>query len=167
MNDPISTVNVQDGACRLRLRPGYTLLEALLVLAIMGIVAGMTATSFRELANEFDSAVSETSAYMRLTRHRAIAKTSAYRVVLVSQNQLRAEYANTCESDVWTVDDQALLFLEGRTTLEVQDVLPNQAFVCFSSRGVASASSTLVLRDPRGRYAELEIFVGGGVKTNR
>jgi prepilin-type N-terminal cleavage/methylation domain-containing protein len=149
----------------MRVRGGFSLVEALVVMALVGVVLGISANTFRGMTNDLENAVAETAGFFRQTRVKAMATTSAYRVVVNSSTELAAEWAATCSDLTWTNDAALTLRLRDHTKL---DGLTAGAIVtCFNSRGVASGNPKLTVHDRRGRKTEVEVFVGGGVRINR
>src|SRR6056297_1385178 len=61
-------------------RRGFTILELLILLAVLAIVFAIAALDVRPLHNEARSAANEVASAVRLTRGRAMATTSAHRL---------------------------------------------------------------------------------------
>ena len=86
-------------------RRGFTLIEFLVVVAVIGIVAAIAALDVRPLNNEARNAASEFASTVRQTRARAMATTSAYRLVLVANDRVVVETRATCDgSETWVAE---------------------------------------------------------------
>lgn len=138
---------------------GYSVLELIAVLAIAGIVSAISFSNLRELSNPLDTGTAQVMSFLRHVRTRAVATTSAYKVTPLGNNQLRAQYAATCDS--------ALFTNESKTTLELPTgvTFPSTLWsVCFSSRGLADGNTILTLIDSDGRSRSVEVYLGGAVR---
>ncbi|PTA67660.1 type II secretion system protein [Deinococcus arcticus] len=153
-------------------RQGFTLLELLMVMAILGILFGIGMVSFQNLRNPArDTARAVHSALFQM-RADAAANTQARRLVLLSNGGLQIQSALRCagpNQGTWTV--QGLVELPERmarrpVTLTRQggSVDPN-VIVCYSARGLAVIGGQLNIDDTRSRYA-VQVALSGGVKSS-
>ncbi|MDZ7707506.1 MAG: prepilin-type N-terminal cleavage/methylation domain-containing protein [Trueperaceae bacterium] len=156
-------------------RQGFTLLELLILLAVLAIVFAIAALDVRPLNNEARNAANEVASAVRLTRARAMATTSAHRLVLASGAELRMEAAVACDdASGWTDETRFATTLSGTAEIaELSDTgLPadyapaaaGDVLLCFDPRGLADASPTVKIEDGRGRIAEVDVYAGGGVE---
>jgi prepilin-type N-terminal cleavage/methylation domain-containing protein len=155
-------------------RHGFTLLELLILLAVLGIVFAIAALDVRPLTNDARNAATELASAVRLTRSRAMATTSAHRLVVDGPSSLRVEAAVGCDDpeDDWAVEDRfGTTFSGGATLQEIAqgggDPAPaasGDVLLCFDARGLADASPTVLLEDGRGRSATVDVYAGGGVE---
>lgn len=143
-------------------RSGFTVIELVIVLSMIGLMAAIALPRFRELSNELENAARETGGFFRQARAEAMTTTSAYRVISNSSRRLRAEYAPSCnsEDDEWTLD-RGLPF-ELRERASFMDLAADSTLICFDTRGVGDANPVLTIQRA-GRIAEVEVFLGGGV----
>jgi prepilin-type N-terminal cleavage/methylation domain-containing protein len=148
-------------------RPGFTLVEALIVVILVGLVMGIAANTFSGLSNDLENAAAETGAFFRQVRARAMTTTSAYRVVYASATELRTESARACNDTTWTGDAGLSLVLRERTTVKADGIADGDVVVCYNSRGIGNASPTLIVTSRVGEEAEVEIFAGGAVRVTR
>jgi len=150
---------------------GATLVELLVVMSILAIAAAVGVLNLRPLADPLQDAVTQAEGYLKQVRAKAMATTSAYRVVLGSTG-LRAWYAPSCRAANFT-EDAALRLdlpegvrLEARWAQSGQDFAPSD-WVCFTSRGLLLGSQSeeplLEFRDGKGRVKTLRVMLGGGV----
>jgi prepilin-type N-terminal cleavage/methylation domain-containing protein len=146
---------------------GLTLLELLMVLALVGIVAGIGFVNFRSLGGDVTNGAHQLAGGFKQARARAMASTSAYRLVYLSPSELRAEWARNCAGEGgWAVDPRFKLELPSNVVIhEVVNPLGTDVVLCFNSRGLADANPTLHLRDAEGRAAEVEVLIGGAVEV--
>ena len=155
-------------------RRGFTILELLILLAVLAIVVAIAALDVRPLHNEARSAANEVASAVRLTRARAMATTSAHRLVVAGPSELRTEAAIACDdAGGWTEEARFATTLSGSAEIAelsasgaAADYAPATAgdvLLCFDPRGLADASPTVKLRDARGRIAEVDLYAGGGV----
>jgi len=156
-------------------RRGFTILELLILLAVLAIVFAIAALDVRPLHNEARSAANEVASAVRLTRGRAMATTSAHRLVVAGPSELRMEAAVACDDATgWTEETRFATTLSGSARIaelsdsgDASDYGPATAgdvLLCFDPRGLADASPTVKLRDARGRIAEVDVYAGGGVE---
>ena len=156
-------------------RRGFTLLELLILLAVLAIVIAIAALDVRPLNNEARSAANEVASAVRLTRARAMATTSAHRLVVAGASELRMEAAIACEdASGWTDETRFATTLSGTAQItELSDTGDPADYVaatagdvlsCFDARGLGDASPTVKIEDRRGRTAEVDVYAGGGVQ---
>lgn len=144
-------------------RAGFTLIEAIIVMLLVGVVLTIAAPSLRGVGKELESAASEAAAVFRQTRSAAMARTAAYRVSVVSPTELRGEFASTCGSTTWETDTRVRLDLRDGIVMAGDSIIAGKSLVCYSSRGLGDASPTFTVRDRRGREFRIDVFVGGAV----
>lgn len=150
-------------------RHGFTLLELLVIVSMIGLLLTIAAPNFRGLGYDLESAARETAGYFRLVRAQAITTTSAYRVVVASDTRLRAEFARTCTEpdELWEEDRRHSLQLREQTFLQGAEIQPEAVLLCFNTRGLADANPVLTVRKLGGDAFEVEVFLGGGVRLER
>jgi Tfp pilus assembly protein FimT len=137
----------------------------LITLAVLSILLGIAALNLRPLNNDAQNAADRLAGTFRQVRARAMATTSAYRLVYLSPSSLRADSAKTCAGrGGWKPEPKFSLTLEPGATLTGANLSPGQSVVCFNSRGLASANPTLQLRDTYERRREVEVLLGGAVE---
>lgn len=162
---------VRDCACRRwrgrRIRAGFTLVEVLIVVSMLGLLMSVAATRFTGLGNDLENATTDTAGFLRQVRARAMSTTSAYRVVIDSDTQLRTEHARRCADGDWTQDPSLTLRLRERTAIKGDDIVAGDTVLCFNSRGIADATPELTIRDHAGYANRVQVFLGGGVRIQR
>lgn len=141
------------------------MVEVLVVIAIIGIVAGIAALDVRPLSNDALNAANEVAATVRLARARAVATTSSYRVVLESQSVLRVETRRTCGGSASWVEESALRRELASGVVVTDPSEAGQELVCFNSRGIGDADPIVRVRDARARESSVEVFAGGSVRV--
>jgi len=148
-----------------RARAGFTLIELLIVLVLVGLVLTIATPRFRGLENQLQNAAMETTSFLRQARTSAMARTSAYRVIVGSTTELRGEFANSCAATTWADDTRTRLDLRDGVVMEGTVIVPGDVLTCYNARGVADASPTFVLRDRLLNGQLVEVFLGGAVRA--
>ncbi|WP_337845322.1 prepilin-type N-terminal cleavage/methylation domain-containing protein [Thermus sp.] len=139
---------------------GFSLLELLVVLGVLGIALSIAALNLRPFSNPLEDAWVQTEGYLKLVRAKAMATTSAYRVEQ-SGNRLVAEYAARCGSPSFTPDPSLVLELPQGVNLSTGNGSPLE--LCFSSRGYSDRNLVLVFRKG-AQERQLEVLLGGEVR---
>jgi len=141
----------------------FTLIEALVVLGITGILLAIGAINLRGLNNPLQNGASQLEGFFKQARSKAMATTSAYRIRAESAVRLVAEHAANCNAAAWTEDPRLTLeFTEG---VRVSGTNSPVAWpVCFTSRGLANKNLIVTLSDANNRTRQVEIMLGGGVR---
>jgi type IV fimbrial biogenesis protein FimT len=135
---------------------GMTLVEALAVLAIFGILIGISAVYLTPMEAPLKTGSEILETTFRQARASAIAKTSAYRVRPSSAGEVVGEYAASCGSASWIEEPKLYRDLPEEVTF------PDQSWtVCFSPRGVASANVVVTLSHPELGTRQVEVMLGG------
>ncbi len=144
---------------------GLTIVELVIILAILGILISISAANLRPLGNDLENAVQETAAFFKYARIKAISTTSAYQVVFESNTKLKAEYALFCDTPNDMIEDIRLqLELRENITIKSEDFQPGDVLVCFNNRGTTNQTNpTVILQDQYGNEKAVEVFVGGAV----
>jgi type II secretion system protein H len=151
-----------------RLQQGFTLIELLIVIAIIGIMAGLAVMGLRGLRNDLDFNATELEGQVKLIRSKAMTTTRAYRLVTAAGGRIEAEWSERCSDTTgWQKDNAIWMELSERVSLANTQNVNNNVIICFTSRGLASTNPILTLQNTEGDTAEVEIFIGGGVEVRR
>ena len=147
------------------MRAGFTLIEGLVIIAILGILAGIAFLDVRPLENAARNGANELAATLRQARSRAMVTTSAHRLVLVDAVRVETQWRRTCSgSEPWVDDPRlGLELLRGATVVGGAEI--GQPITCFDSRGIGDASPVIVIRDTRGREATVDVLAGGAIRV--
>lgn len=149
----------------MRQTEGFTLLEIVLVVAIVGIVLAIAAVGLRSLSDPVGKAASAIQGTMKQARSRAMSTTSAYRISLANSTTLQATYAYTCDDTTgWTRDPRFDVSLENGVTITSPTTVG--PIVCFDSQGIANANPTVSIQGNDGKTASVEVLVGGAVEVH-
>jgi prepilin-type N-terminal cleavage/methylation domain-containing protein len=146
-------------------RQGFTLIEIIITLAVIGIVLAIAALNLRGFHDPLHEAATDLSGLMKQSRAKAMATTSAYRVLVSpsGSQHLITEAAISCDtaSTGWTADSALTTDLPAHITMTVtQGSLPT----CFDPRGIASEDVIFKLTDGNGRTMSVEVMLGGAVR---
>ena len=87
-----------------RRESGYSLIEVLGVVALMGIALGTSALFFRSDVGSLDDGASHVQGFLSQTRAKAMATTSSVRVSPAGDAELIGETSDSCSSGSWTSD---------------------------------------------------------------
>lgn len=146
-------------------RRGYTLLELLVVMSVVGILTGIAAINVTNLRQPADEAARSLSSTLGFSRARAIATTSAVRVQRAAGTRTyRVASAPSCAaaSAAWTeLTAQAYTLPADVTTSGAAAAWS----ACFSSRGMVdgAAAPAVTFTDRRARTRSLQVYAGGAV----
>lgn len=152
---------------------GFTLLELLVITAILGILFGLGIYSFSNLRNPArDTARTVHSAMFQL-RSSAVTNTQARRMVLIDSKTLSLQSALSCaetDQSKWTEYGTVELPspMNSKPVTLTNDVTPTptpNVIVCFTPRGQASAAGSLKITDTRATYT-VKVALAGGVQTS-
>ena len=138
---------------------GVSLIELLVVLALMSITLGIGALYLRPAAAPLESGAELVEALFKQTRAKAMSTTTVHRVRPFDADSLVVEYASACSSPTWTVDPRMDLDLPDRVTLADTDWK-----ACFTSRGVTTQNFVVTLQHPDIGSQRLELLLGGAVR---
>lgn len=139
----------------MRSQAGSTLVEVIVVVAIMGIGLGMASMYLKPIEAPLSSATSLVESYLREARLNAIASTSAYRVTPETTGRLKMETGDSCSASTWVGDGSKLELPNGVSTS------PSNWIVCFSSRGIAGTNVVITLDHDQYDAVQIEVLVGG------
>ena len=144
---------------------GVTMLELLVVLGMLGVIFSIAFINLRPLSNPLQNSVAQTSGFLRQVRTKAMASTSAYRVLLRNNQTLYVEYAFNCAGGGtagWR-EDRSIKEL----TLTENVVFTNTAtpLLCFNSRGQSDTALILTLRNPENKTRTVQVLLAGGIQT--
>ena len=151
---------------------GFSLIELIITVAILGIIMGIGAVNLKPLNNEAQQGATQLTAFLKLTRAKAMATTSAYKIEYGSgskpdQVRVFASRAKRCSdpSSAWTPDNKLQIELPAKVNLAVDYWTYNWKLVCFDSRGFTAAYIKVQLKDDRDRVREVEVLVGGTARV--
>ena len=136
---------------------GKTLAEVLVVLAVIGLMAGLAGPSFVAMTARVEarSAAAEIASELRLARQLAMARRERLRVVFDQTSRTvtlqRADVEGVL--DIYRYGDKGVVIEEPTAG---PDVL-------FHPTGRSATATTIVIRDKQGRVTKLTVSVTGRV----
>jgi type IV fimbrial biogenesis protein FimT len=136
---------------------GKSLAEILVVLAVIGIMAGLAGPSFVAMTvrNEARNATAEIASELRLARHLAMARRERLRVVFDGTSRTitlqRADADGVL--DVYRYGDKGIVVDEPSAGPDV----------FFHPTGRSATATTIVVRDKQGRVTKLTLSLTGRV----
>jgi len=137
---------------------GFSLLEVMIALLIGGILSCMALFNARALYHPSMGAAESLVDFFKTARAKALATTSTYTVVPVSDTELKTTVSTSCSSVTQTDDPDLTLDLEGGSTLG-----GTNWSVCFNSRGTSNSSATIDVIDSHGTR-QVQVVLGGGTR---
>ena len=147
---------------RLRsLNAGFTLVELLVVMAILGVVLGIVALNVKGLNNDAETAASIVSGALIQARSQALSNSAAVRVTLASST-LTFTTNDTCgATSGWTAVSNIVAPLPGGVTLSGG----SNWQACYTARGeLPTPPASLVIQDSRNRQRTLTLYLAGSVQ---
>jgi len=165
---------------------GFTLVEILIVLLMIGVMTAIVAPNIRFGINSLDDTTNRLAANFKLVRARAMGQTSAYRIKLTSATQLSVERAKKCSDtsgwigepsftneDMGLKEAQDVKGMAQHDDIQIITAEANGASitpftnwnVCFSSRGIADKNVKITLKNIKtNQTRRIEVFSGGGIQ---
>jgi prepilin-type N-terminal cleavage/methylation domain-containing protein len=145
---------------------GFTLIEVIVVLAVLGIVGAIVALNLRGFSHPLQDGATQLSGILKQSRAKAMATTSAYRVApeTAGSNHLIALTAPACNSasSAWTLDAELNADIPTGVALSVTK---GSWPTCFDSRGFSATNQEFSLSDGKGGSLSVELLLGGAVRT--
>jgi prepilin-type N-terminal cleavage/methylation domain-containing protein len=139
---------------------GITLLEVLVVVAILGISVTVAALNLEPLETPLAAGVTLTEGFFREARLAAIASTSAHRVAPLNSSRLVVQQAASCSASSWTsVNGMSLSLPQGVSYADTT------WSVCFSSRGISADNVVINLQHSVYGSEGLEVLLGGTTRV--
>ena len=135
---------------------GLTVTELLAVLALVGLLLGITALRLDRAEAPLNTGARLLDGLFKQARTKAMATTSAHRVTALDSSTLVAASADLCSDTVWATDPRLQLELPDDVTLTVTSWT-----ICFSSRGDSSTNTVVTLQHPDLGTRQVEVFLGG------
>ncbi len=144
--------------CAPRCERGFSILELLTVLSVMGVLSGIAAFGFRELERPANNAATLLASTFKQARARALSSTTPFTVTASSSTHVIVTYGTSCSAGQTT-----------DTTLDLE--LPRGAYmndtawsVCFNTRGLADTSLSIGVSDG-GESKQVEVVLGGATRV--
>lgn len=147
-------------------RLGFTIIELLAAIAIIGIISGTVIYNLRSLTVPIDIVAKEYVSVLKVVRAKAINNNMFYVVTQPTAGgplQFRYSPANCTLAATSTIDYSIKFIPSVPVVIDTGTTVP----LCFTPRGTTRDSvldnSIYLVSDPT-QYRVIEIFVGGGVR---
>jgi len=137
-----------------RSNQGFTILELLVVIGLVGIMTLIAAVNLRPLENPVYTATHNLAAFMKQARARAVSTTSAYEVRPTSNRQIAAFFGPNCAS-IDDPDNTMTLEFSPRVSMPDTDWA-----VCFTARGLSTNNVNIEVSDGQS-FRSVEVLLGG------
>ena len=141
---------------RLNEDSGFTLIEFLLVTALIGILTGTALYNLKVMSNPLQNASNSVEQFMHLARARAISGTQVVKVTVTTAKRLDTATSDSCSG---TMTPLPTLFLDLPVGSTLTTTTPT---VCFTQRGLADVSTNFVISDNDGDSRTVRVALGGG-----
>lgn len=138
---------------------GFSLVETLVVLAILSVALGSAALYLTPTSAPVRSGAVLLKELFGLTRARAVATTSAYRLTPAAADRVTAASADSCTAATWTADPEIELELPQGVSMS-----STAWTICFTSRGAADSSLVVTLTHPGFGSEQVEVVMGGSAR---
>lgn len=135
-----------------------SILELMTVLFIVSLISATVVTNIKDINRPLTNAGFEITHYLRLVRSRSVSQTSYLKVAPVSLFKLAAYSGDSCDAATTALSDLTLT-LPNDTRL-----LSNSWSVCFTPRGLSSASEIFQIEDEGSNVRSIQVALGGGVQ---
>jgi len=145
-------------------KQGFTILEMLIVLAVLSILLTIVALNLRVFENPLKSGITEIEGLVNQTRGRAQAQTSAIRLTFAANtNTVLVSSSKRCTSLVWTPDPSSNYKLPESVTVSSTNL---STPLCIDSRGFADQYALVQLARTNGEPGtkSIEVLRGGVVR---
>lgn len=135
---------------------GFTLVEMLVVLAVLGILLALGVADFRGLKNDAGDAAQEIGSSARLARMQAMENTRSARLTVSASGVVTETNTGRCNATSgWSS-------LGSQELPERITLTPATWQACFDSRGTSrGATPELRIEDQRGRKAGVMVYLSG------
>ncbi len=144
---------------RCRLAGGFTVIEILVVLVLIGVLSGIALMNLKALSSPAENGAAQLLGFLKQARARAISSTSAYIIVPTSTSSVITRAGMNC-SDAAPVPDTSLTL-----ALPTGASLASIGWaVCFTARGLSDSNTEVTINDNQSGSRTVEILLGGGVR---
>lgn len=137
---------------------GLSILELMTVLFIVSLISASVVTNIKEINRPLTNAGFEITHFLRLVRSRGVSQTTYLKVAPVSTFKLASYSGESCDSATTALGDLTLT-LPNDTSLVASDWS-----ICFTPRGLSSASQIFQIRDEVSNIRSVQVALGGGVR---
>ena len=137
---------------------GFTLLELLVSITIVGILMSFATFDYRALENPVQNGAQALMGFMKKTRAKALASTLAYTITAANSGRIITTYSTVC-SGTQTADSSLTLNLPSSAHLT-----DTSWSICYNTRGLSDNSADIVVSDGTTTKT-VQVVLGGGIRV--
>jgi Tfp pilus assembly protein FimT len=138
---------------------GFGIIELIATLSIAFILAGMAMFNARAIYHPSRGGAEQLASFLKSARAKALATTSTYTIIPVSESEVITTFSTACSSTEQTEDPEMRLVLTDGARLANIDWS-----ICYTSRGTSNSSAIIDVIDNYGSK-QVQIVLGGGVRV--
>lgn len=138
---------------------GFGIIELVATLSVAFILAGMAMINARALYHPSRGGAEELASFLKAARAKALATTSTYTIVPISETEVITTVSTSCSSTEQVEDPDMRLTLSGGAS--IADL---EWEICYNSRGTSNSSAIIDVSDNYGTR-QIQVVLGGGVRV--
>ena len=142
----------------MRAQSGFTILELIVAVALLGVLMGLAAFEFHDIENPANNGAAQLASFFKETRAKAIASTLAYTISAASNTKVVTTKGKSCEATQTADNLQSLTLPSGSRLLQMD------WSICYNARGISNGSADIHIADDDSEKV-VQVVLGGGVRV--